>query len=147
MIDRLPVNFDLAPEKASLYAEMRKLGGVWEVSITKPRRKPSMRQRGYYYSAFIPAFIRFLESQGETRNVAGAHEILRNECNVHVIVSPVTGALRGVGGSTADAAMNLKQYNEYLDRVAVFLANFCGIVVPPPAVYHLKDEREDNNED
>ena len=142
MIDRLPVNFDLAGDKQSLYAEMRKLRGEWLVSIAKPRKKPSSRQRGFYYAVMIPAFIQFLADQGETTNTVGAHEMLKHELNPHMIVSPKTGALRAVGGSTADSAMNLKEYNAYLDRVAAFLANFCGIAVPEPSVYHLTAPRE-----
>lgn len=136
-VESLKIDFSNQQEKTLIISRLRGLVGKWILTLKEDKSRRTTRQNGYYFAAFVPAFQEFLRDQGEDGSKETTHELLKLECNPKMIVSPVTGEMKTVGGSTKN--MNTQEFNQYLDRVAAFLAKFCGIAIPEPDIYREKD--------
>lgn len=120
-------------EKQLLLAKLRDLQGMCKVTVGKYRQGRSLKQNRYYWGLFIPAFIEGMAIQGVEIDKDTAHLKLK-EMFAGVERVNVGGQTITVPKSTAD--MTTVEFNAYLDRVAVFLAEYFGVQVPEPSVYH-----------
>lgn len=125
------LNFDDLDTKRRFMAKVGKLSGLQEVTI-KPRRKTrSLQANAYYWSAYIPGWLEWLrEASGEPWiTKEQAHEALKKHVlGTTPIVNKETGEV--IDEMIPDSRfMDTKEFGEYLDRAAEFLASFAGIVV------------------
>lgn len=131
------LNLDDVETKKRLMSKIGRLRGLHEITI-KPRRETrSLSQNSYYWSAFIPGWLEWLrETSGEPWiTKEQAHEALKKHVlGTTPIVNKETGEI--IDEMIPDSRfMDTKEFSEYLDRAAEFLARFAGIVVIPSEMY------------
>lgn len=137
------VNFDVLTEKRQFLQGAQSLVGVHEVCIRKIRKRRTLDQNGYYFAAFVGPWLTWLrEASGEPWiSKEQAHEALKKHVlGTTTIVNKETGEV--IDEMIPDSRfMNTKEFSEYLDRAAEFLASFCSIVVLPSDLYFQAPER------
>lgn len=128
-----------ATEKRKLMSHIGALPeGLYEISIraVKPRR--SVDQNSYYWSGFIVPWLEWLrEASGEPWiTKEQAHEALkRHVLGTTPIINKGTGEV--IDEMIPDSRfMDTKEFSEYLDRAAEFLASFAGVVVIPAELFY-----------
>lgn len=98
----------------------------------KDMRKRSLPQNAYYWAVVVPMVKRGLYEAGydEVQSNDDAHEVIKQ---VHLrkrIVSKQTGDTIDISGSTAKLTM--PQFNDFLESVCQWSAEFLGVVIPSP---------------
>lgn len=114
------------------------LSGMYRVGITKFRPRRSDRQNKYYWPCFVAPFYEWLREAGyeNVRKPDDAHEMLKSLFLPSVEETDKrTGRKIGSHGQST-STLDMKGFNEYLDRCAQFLAETCEISVPEPEAYH-----------
>lgn len=132
------VDFTSDLSKRRLWGFLRRLTGEWRFTVCRYRKRRSDRQNRYYWPVFVGSFARFLRDQGENVTDLEAHEMLKHRHLKTTKVCKSTGEAFDYVRSTTE--LTTAEFNEYLDRCAVFLAEYCGIVLPDPSDYHEKPE-------
>lgn len=128
------VNLDDQAQKSLLLDFIRKLGGRHRVEIVKYRPRRSDRQNRYYWPCFAEPFADWMsERYGESVNAEQAHEMLKLKFARKSVVNVQTGEVESIPCGTS--TMTTEEFNEYLDKLAAWLKDFCGIEVPTPDVY------------
>lgn len=131
------VNMDDLAAKRRLIAKIGTLKGLWNVDLTPRKKTRSLQANAYYWSAYIPAWLEWLrEASGEPWiTKEHAHEALKKHVlGTTPIVNKETGEI--IDEMIPDSRfMDTKEFGEYLDRAAEFLANFAGIVVIPSELF------------
>jgi len=135
-VDDIIVDFNDEKERAFLYSKLRVLRGKHRVTVKKYRRKRTDRQNRYYHPCFVVPFARFLRDQGENVTNDQAHEMLKLKFLRVVVKDGRAGALECTR-STTD--LSVDEFNEYLDRCALWLNDMFGIEVPDPSIYHWQE--------
>ena len=138
----ITINFSEPREKRDLIGRLAALTGMHRVTVVKYRVRRSDRQNRYYWPCFVHVFGEFLRDQGETVDDDQVHELLKNRFLEVVIANRATGE---VIGSTARSTTKLStvEFNDYLDRIAHWLAETFGIIVPDPDTYHEQPSDEE----
>ena len=134
----LVVDFDDEAERKHLWEALRGLRGKNRITVKKYRPRRTDRQNRYYWPAFVHPFGQFLRDQGEEITDDDAHEILKMKFLRIVVQDAKAGPLE-CGRSTT--ALDVDEFNEYLDRCSHFLNEMFGIVTPEPEVYRTKQEK------
>lgn len=133
----LVLDMDSLHNKQRLISKIGKMRGVWEFSMRQRKKKRSLNANGYYWAAYIPAWLEWLrETSGEPWITAkDAHDALvKRVLGVRQIIDKATGELIDeVRPRTSE--MDITEFTQYLDRAAEFLASFCSIVVLPSELY------------
>ena len=117
--------------------ELKRLKGPYRFEVVQHRPRRSDRQNRYYWPCFVQPFATFLRDQGEFCTDDEAHEVLKYRFLRKSKMNKVTAEVVDFVPSTT--SLNTTEFNEYLDRVAAWLADTFGIIVPEPDVYHEKD--------
>jgi hypothetical protein len=139
-VDNEIVDFSEPWRRARVQEYVETLRGRHRVSICPFRPRRSDRQLRYYWPAFVQPLARWLcENWGEPHEPEDAHEILKGRFLRVERVDRRTGEVFLRVGSTGD--LDTARFNRYLDDCANFLAEYCGIEVPPPHLYHERDDR------
>jgi hypothetical protein len=91
--------------------------GVYQIKVS-PRRVRSLPQNKYYWGVVVDLVHQGLVDAGfnEVKTPEDAHEVMKNQF-LHQ-------------GSTVD--LTTTQFNEYLDQVAQWAAEYLGISIPLP---------------
>lgn len=141
------INFSNAAEKANHIAFVRVLIGVHRVEIVRHRPRRSDRQNRWYHPCFVAVFGDYLRGQGFSVG-DDAHEITDDEVHMmfrmKFLTQSVFGARDGLhlgDFPRSTTELSTVEFNEYLDKIAAWLATF-GIVVPEPGVCHEAEEME-----
>jgi hypothetical protein len=114
--------------------------GAIRIEIMEHRPRRTDRQNRYYWPCFVQPLADFLREQGDLTEDEEAHELIKAKFLRKTIVNKKTGEVMEYVGSTTD--LTTKEFNEYLDRVAFWLADMFGIVVPDPNVYHEREDKD-----
>ena len=139
MIERI-VNMD-NPRDATLFLnQLRRLRGPYRFAVTKHRPRRSDRQNRYYWPCFVHLFAKEMRDQGQHVTDKEAHGMLKYRLLRESKVDHTTGEVFEFILSTA--SLDTAQFNEYLDRCAVWLNDALGIIVPDPADYHEKEPHD-----
>lgn len=121
-----------------LISHLQTLRGMHRIEILRHRPRRTDRQNRYYWPGFVTPFASWLTEQyGEEVSADEAHEHLKGVFNSRELMDRQTGIKTKFVQSTTK--LSTVEFNQYLDRCAQFLADFCGIVVPEPNVYHEVD--------
>ena len=95
-------------------------------------RKRSLHQNAYYWGVVVPLIRRGLYEAGydDVRTNDDAHEVLKHVHLKRSMVNKQTGEMIEVAGSTAK--LNIPEFNEYIETVCRWAAEYLGIVIPDP---------------
>ena len=126
-------------KKAMLLNQIRGLEGWHRFDVVKFRRRRTDQQNRYLWVAFNEPFSDYMRAQGEALTALDAHEILKGKFLRKTIIDRNTGEAYDVVHSTTE--LTTVEFNEYLDREAVFLGEL-GIQVPDPSIYHSQDDEQ-----
>lgn len=136
------IDFDRQGERQMILDKLKELRGRQRVSITKYRPRRSDRQNRYYFPCFVKVFGEYLREQGNDHvSDEDVHEFFKAKFLTRTFADPKTGKLYNLPVSTT--TLTTTEFNEYLDKIAAFLAMDFGIVVPEPSVYREPPERFD----
>lgn len=132
------IDFNNNAERDGFVIALRRLRGRHRISIVKHRRRRTDRQNRYYWPVFVKSFGDFLREQGENVTDDQAHEMLKHKFLRQTWIDGRTGEALDYTRSTT--ALDVAEFNQYLDSVALWLADMFGIIVPSPDEYHEKEE-------
>lgn len=143
----LVLNMSDMPTKRKLMSMIGKMTGLWEVSIKKRTLTRTLTQNGYYFVAVVTPFAEWIKEEWGDSDVSveQAHEVLKEK---------ILGK-RKVGGieiPRSTRTLDTKEFGEYVDKCAAWLAEFCGIVVVPSELFYEqsiaaeRSKKDGNNE-
>lgn len=139
MSEELIIDLQKAGERETLHRVIDKLvAGTWRIQFTQYRPRRTDRQNRYYWPCFVSPFGDFLrkcdfEIAGSLITDLQAHGILKHKFLRQTLRSPLTGEPWDVTLGTS--ALDVTQFNTYLDRCAAYLLTEFDIVVPEPRMY------------
>lgn len=116
-------------------ANARKLaeheGKFVELTIETWRDTRSANQNRYYWGVVIAYAQRiFKDLWGEDMDADSAHEVLKQMFNSRIVIDKSTGEQIRIGGSSA--ALNTKQFEQYISKISSWAYHQCGVAIPPP---------------
>jgi len=105
--------------------------GKWLVSA-KSFKKRSNNQNKYYHGCMVPLVKQGLIDMGwDIRDEDEAHEFIKEKFLRKKIVNKETGEVKEIPGSTAK--LTTVQFNELIEDVIRFGAEYLGIQIPYPS--------------
>lgn len=110
------------------------LRGRWRFAWKRYRPRRSDRQNRYYWPCFVQPFAAWMRQQGNDVTDEQAHDILKHRF-LRVTIAHDAGEFGVHEYTRSTTELDTGEFNEYLDRCAAWLAEFCGIVVPSPDEY------------
>lgn len=129
--DRI-INFDDANERARVMQGIHQMRGTWRFIIKRYRKRRSDAQNAYYWGVVVPAVRQgLIEAWGETLSGDEVHEYLKSMFLMKPIVNRATGELVGTRPGSS-AKLDIAEFGEYADRIAVWAGEYLGVEVPPP---------------
>lgn len=128
-----PVNFSNPEEKSRIAELVGTLEGRHRVTIIPWKQRRTDRQNRYYWPCFVVPFADYLRDQGEAVTDDEAHAILKDMFLRVTVCDPKTGLAFERTRSTTE--LSTVEFNEYLDRVAAWLADTFHFKVPEPGEY------------
>lgn len=116
-------------EKHRLMRQISTLpAGLYEVLIKPKRRKRTLDQNDYYFVGVVTPFLEWLREQ------YGDNSIDKDQAH-HMLAVKVLGLQHGVMiPRTRD--LSTKEFGEYIDNCAAWLAEFCEIIVIPSDLFY-----------
>lgn len=131
------LNFDDPEVKRRLMGYIGTLKGLWEVELKPRKLVRNLQQNKYYWCAVVTPFRDWLrESYGDSWITAEqAHEMLKER-----ILSGRETNLGTIPPTTTK--LNTKEFAEYVDKAAAWLAEFTGIVVIPSDLFLLREAKK-----
>jgi hypothetical protein len=120
-----------ARKRTAIARRINDLRGVYRIEVTRYRPRRSDRQNRYMWPCMVQPFAQFLRDQGEEYTDQQAHELLKAKFLRKTV--EIKGERLDVVGSTTE--LDTSQFNEYLDKVAAWLADMFDIIVPEPSEY------------
>lgn len=102
-----------------------------EVTIRKKRKRRSTEQNRYYWGVVVPLIQSGLKEIGEFVTIEDTHEILKIKFLRRQRVDENTGeVIFERTASTAD--LSTVEFLEYIERCALFAAEWLGVTIPEP---------------
>lgn len=123
----LVINFDEFRERQMVIDQLRNLRGMHRVEIKKLRKRRTDAQNRFYWPCYVKPFADWLRDQEETASEEMAHEIFKARFLQKSVCNPATGEVTTYTGSTTE--LSVGEFNEYLEKCAKFLQEWCGIGV------------------
>jgi hypothetical protein len=133
----LVVNMDDPEVKRRLMLQISALRGLWELDLKPRKLVRNLQQNKYYWVAVVMPFRDWLrEAYGDSWITSEqAHEMLKER-----ILSGRETNLGTIPPTTTK--LNTKEFAEYVDNAAAWLAEFTGIVVIPSDLFLLKEAKK-----
>ncbi len=124
------INFGDAAAKSAFVRQVQALDGIFDVSITKRKRKRSNPQNSYYWAAIIPSVAAGLrEAWGESLSADEVHILLKDMFLARSIVNRETGEEIG-RVHPSSAVLSVEEFSEYIEKIMKFAASSLGTVIP-----------------
>jgi hypothetical protein len=135
IIQRSP---DRIVNKEELLAVFNSLKVGFHRLIIKDARTRSHPQNRYYWGVVIPMVKDGLREAGydEVRDMMDAHEVVKHLHLRKRIVSKQTGDVIDIAGSSAK--LTIPEFNEYIERICRWSAEFLYVVIPAPNQQMIK---------
>jgi hypothetical protein len=98
----------------------------------KDLRKRSVSQNAYYWGVMVPIIKKALYDAGydEVTTNEDAHEVIKHLLLKKRIVSKQTGDVIDI--STSTTKLSISEFNEFIERVCRWAAEFLGTYIPSP---------------
>lgn len=98
----------------------------------KDIRKRSIPQNAYYWAVLVPMVRAGLYDAGydEVRTNEDAHVVLKHLHLKKNVVNKQTGETYQIDGSSA--ALAIPEFNDFIERICRWAAEYLGIVIPSP---------------
>lgn len=105
--------------------------GAYQVNVS-PRKVRSLKQNAFYWGVVVEMVRDGLRDAGfeGVKSKEDAHEVMKALFLKRSVVNVNTGELVMIHGSTAD--LLTQQFNEYINQVLQWAAEYLGIVIPLP---------------
>ncbi len=129
------VNFSDAAAKEALVSQLRRLTGVYRVSVVKRQRRRSLEQNAFLWGPVYSTIAKGIyDAWGESLSVDEVHILCKSKFLGKPIVNRTTG--EEVGRTfPSSAKLDVKQFSEYLENINRFAGEFLGCVIPPAATF------------
>ena len=127
--------------KRRLMQKVSMLSGLYEVTLKPRKLTRTLNQNRYYWAAVVSVFAQWLRDEWGDNTITSeqAHELLKKRIlGSRVIVDKTTGEELELPATTR--TLDTKEFGEYVDACAAWLAEFCGIVVLPPELFYEQRE-------
>ena len=132
------LNMSDTAKKYAMLNRLRRLEGPYRITVVQYRPRRSDRQNRYYWPCFVGPFADFLRDQGQQVSDDHAHDLIKRKF-LHREATRDTGEVIGAY-TESTTQLDTAEFNEFLDRVAYWLHDMFGIVVPDPDDYHEAEE-------
>lgn len=130
------VNMDVLSEKRQLMSAIQVARGLWEVSMRQVKPKRSLDQNAYMHAAFVEPFRKWIqENWGEDVDHDQAYETLKLAV-MHI------DRVEGLPLMPSTRHLDTKDFSDFLEKAAQFLATKCGIVVLSSDMYFETPKKE-----
>lgn len=131
-------------DKRKIMSHIGALKGPHKIHIQSCRPTRSLSQQAYYWGVHIPMFTAWItENWGQATSGLDAHEILKQKYLRKTIIDPNTGEAFDTVRSTTQ--LSTLEFTQFLEHVEEFLADYCGLVVPPAGVYESAQAEENRS--
>lgn len=109
--------------------------GLWEIHMKPRKRTRSLSQNAYYFVAVCQPFRDWLrEEWQENVTTEQAHEMLKRKIlGVKELVDEKTGEVLEIAPTSHN--LDVRDFAEYIEGCARWLAEFCGVVVIPSEMF------------
>jgi hypothetical protein len=123
---------DLSNERIRnrLAAHIQKLTGEYRLSLIRYRPRRSELQSRYYFGVVVKLFHEWCVEQGNDVTPDDCHECLKSRFLSKTVVDR-NGEVIGEA-TLSTSKLTTTEFIAYIEQCAQWLAEFCGIVVPPP---------------
>lgn len=137
------VNFDDLPQKRQFLQGVQGLSGLWEVTLKQRKYTRSLSQNAYWWVAVVQPFSEWLTSEwGEPVELEQAHELLKHKIlGTKELVNKSTGETIEITRSSRQ--LDTKEFGDFIEEAAQWLAQFTGIVVLPPEIFYQSKEKHE----
>jgi hypothetical protein len=141
---KMVLDMDDIKVKRNLMAKISVMTGLVEVSIKPRKLTRSLSQNSYWWAAVVQPFSEWLSQEwGESIELEQAHEILKQKIlGTDELTNKKTGEVIEITRSSR--VLDTAEFGEMIDKAALWLAEFCGIVVLPPEVFEDKSDQKSN---
>lgn len=114
-----------------LLEDCKKDPGSYKLTLHKAKRR-TLPQNNYYWATLVQAAFDELRNAGydEIMELDDAHEVLKTLFLTRQIPNKETGECMPKTGSTRK--LSTKEFGQYMERIAQWLAETFGRVVPAP---------------
>lgn len=130
MPESMIVNLSDKHAKQAVVQSILAKQGPHRISIVKYRPRRSDRQNAFYHAVYVPLFAEWWsENEGEVVSRDQAHEMLKSKFLSRDYADRRTGEVIS-RAARSTTSLSTEEFSAYLDSIAKFLAEFCGIVVP-----------------
>lgn len=129
-------NLDDQTVKRGLMQKIGSMRGLWEVHLKPRKLTRSLNQNSYYHSAYCAVFRQWLQEEWGDPTISHlqAHiELKKNVLGVREKVNQRTGEVMELVPNTHD--MTTDEFTMFLDKAAVWLAEYTGIEVLPASAF------------
>lgn len=128
--DTYTLNFDDITVKRTLMSRIGTLKGLWDVSLKQRKKRRSLDQNSYYHVAVVEPFLLWLREEWGDDSIDhdAAHEALRDT---------ILGfrEQNGIRIPRSTTKLDTKEFSDYVENCARWLAEFCGVVVIPSDLF------------
>jgi organic radical activating enzyme len=112
---------------AKLFHSLKDGRYMVEIATAKKRTSPQNR---YYHGIVVPMVRKGIEEMGTEITLQETHEFLKARFNSVELVNKESGEVHQVPKSTA--GLTTVEFNEFIEKIQRFAAEFLGIVIPDP---------------
>ena len=124
------INFGDAAAKSAFVRQVLVLDGIFDVSITKRKRKRTDQQNKFLWAVVYTSVAEgFREASGELVSVDDVHIEMKKRFLGKTVVNRETVEELCVKMPTS-TALSVEEFSEYVEKIARFAAEFLGTIVP-----------------
>jgi hypothetical protein len=136
------VNMDNLSVKRRFMQKVQTMNGLWEISMKPRKLTRSLSQNAYYFAAVVSPFCDWLRSEwgDSTVTLEQAHEVLKQKIlGTKELTNKETGEVIEITQSSK--ALDTREFGEFIEKAAAWLAEFTGIVVLPSEMFYEEKEK------
>ncbi len=127
------IDFNDAAAKEAFVSQLRRLTGVYRISVTKRQRRRSLEQNAYLWGVVYPALASGISAAwGESMTPDEVHLFCKHRFLSRAVINRDTGEEMG-RISPSSARLNVQEFSEYIEQLNKFAGEFLGCVIPPAA--------------
>lgn len=131
--DSIILDLDVPKHKQMVIGWIRSCKGPHKIKISKVRQTRTQSQNAWYWACVLPAVANgLLDAWGEDLSTEEVHEWLKGRFNSQPIVDRTTGEIKGKRPCST-AALDTKQFSEFIDKVIQFAGEQLQVEIPPPS--------------
>lgn len=132
--ERKLFNFANPGERSLLLQKIGSLTGQWWITVKRFSNRRSLKANAYYWVAVVPAFQRFMRTQGQYFSDEEIHEFFLQEFSGRPVVNPKTGEVMRIVGKRS-SKMDKEQFAQYVNDCIGWMQDKFQIPVDDPDTF------------